>query len=361
MGRGGHTLPTYRALLNRLSRSFELTVYSEVPVEKEWLELEHMYTIKGVPRARLPRRLRELLFILLLIKDHLRKPFHLVHAHSTYPTGFAGVLCQKIFGLPVIVSLHAAEGSALPDIGFGDLLHRRRAKVNRWVINHARVVTALSDFQRREVVRHLGVRRPVVVIHRGVDLEKFYFERPEPIGSPIVFLAVGYLNPIKDPETLLNAFCAIRKELDSVLILVGRDYTEGAVRTQVDALGLSASVKLEGHIDHDMLVAYYRKADFLLHTSRYESQGMVVAEAMASGVLVAGTRVGLMSDLSETCCLTVPPRDAKGLAQAVLRLLRDPAKMRELRTNAYRWSKAHSLERCADTIADLYREQMLAQ
>lgn len=49
LGRGGHTLPTYRALLNKLSKEYELVVYLEVPVQPEWLQLEHRYSIRSVP------------------------------------------------------------------------------------------------------------------------------------------------------------------------------------------------------------------------------------------------------------------------------------------------------------------------
>ena len=304
------------------------------------------------------RRLRELCFTFGVIRDHLREPFHLIHAHSTYPTGLAAVILKLIFGVPAIVSLHAAEASAFPDILFGDLLHKRRAKMNRWVINNATVVTALSDFQRREVVANLKITRPVIVIHRGVDLEKFYVKRLNGLHSPATMLSVGYLNPIKDPDTLLRAFAAIQQETDSILIVVGRDYTNGYVKKLAEQLGIADKVNFEGFIDHEHMDALYQRADVLLHTSRYESQGMVVAEAMASGVLVVGTKVGLLSDLSGECCVTVPPKDPGALASAVLDLLRSKERMDLLRENGYRWSRHHSLDNCSREIMELYEKLM---
>ena len=109
LGRGGHTLPTYRALLNRIAAHYELTVYSEVPIEASWLLLPHSYTLKQITARKMHRRLREISLVFILIRDHLREPFDLIHAHSTYPTGLAAVILKIIFGVPVIVSLHAAE------------------------------------------------------------------------------------------------------------------------------------------------------------------------------------------------------------------------------------------------------------
>lgn len=347
-------MPTYRALLNRIAAHYELTVYSEVPIEASWLLLPHGYTLKQVTARKMHRRLREISLVFILIRDHLREPFDLIHAHSTYPTGLAAVILKIIFGVPVIVSLHAAEASAFPDISFGDLLHKRRAEINRWVINNATVVTALSDFQRREVVTNLKVTRPIIVIHRGVDLEKFYVKRLNGLHSPAIMLSVGYLNPIKDPDTLLHAFAAIQQEMDCILLVIGRDYTNGSVKSIAGQLGIADKVKFEGYVDHERMDVLYQSADVLLHTSRYESQGMVVAEAMAAGVLVVGTKVGLLSDLSGECCVTVPTKDPGALASAVVDLLRNKERMDMLRENGYRWSRHHSLDNCSREIMELY-------
>lgn len=356
LGRGGHTLPTYRALLNRLASNYDLTVYSEVPIDPSWRDLPHGYHLRDITSKKLPRRLREILLLFVLIKDHLRKPYHLVHAHSTYPTGFVAVIFQKLFNVPAIVSLHAAEASSFPDISFGDLLSKRRAMVNRWIINNASAVTALSDFQRREIQNNLNISRPVSVIYRGVDLKRFYFKRLNGVNSPAVLLSVGYLNAIKDPDTLLRAFSAIQKQLESILIVVGRDYTHGEVQKDAHRLGLSDKVRFEGYVDHEKMDELYRQADLLLHTSRYESQGMVVAEAMASGVLVAGTNVGLLSDLAGECCVTVAVKDPQSLATAVLSLFRNKERMQLMRENAYRWSRQHSLDNCSEVTMDLYEK-----
>jgi glycosyltransferase involved in cell wall biosynthesis len=345
-------------LLNRIAAHYELTVYSEVPIEASWLQLPHGYTLKQVTARKMHRRLREISLVFVLIRDHLREPFHLVHAHSTYPTGLTAVILKMIFGVPAIVSLHAAEASAFPDISFGDLLHKRRAKINRWVINNATVVTALSDFQRREVLTNLKITRQILVIHRGVDLDKFYIKRLNGLHSPAIMLSVGYLNPIKDPDTLLQAFAAIQQETDCVLLVVGRDYTNGSVKRVAEQLGIAERVKFEGYVDHEHMDVLYQRADLLLHTSRYESQGMVVAEAMASGVLVVGTNVGLLSDLSGECCVTVPTKDPGALASAVLDLLRNKERMDLMRENGYRWSRHHSLDNCSREIMELYEKMI---
>jgi glycosyltransferase involved in cell wall biosynthesis len=353
LGRGAHTLPSYRALLNRLAQNYSITVYFEVPLDPEWLKLPHDYAIRFIKRRKFPRRLQDFLFFLLLMRDHLRKPFQLIHAHSTYPTGLTAILMQKIFNLPSLVSLDGGEGVGFPEIKFGDLVSGRRATLNKWIINQASVVTALTFFQRDHVYKNLGIKREIRIITRGVDPAKFP-KAEKPVGDPVVFLNVAYLSPIKDPRMLLNTFFIIQQEVKSILIQVGEDYMDGTVQQLARALNIADKVHFEGHISHERIAEYYKKSDVLLFTSRYESQGVVVSEAMATGTLVCGTHVGLMADLSGTCCITAPVQDAEGLAAAVINLLREKKRMELIRRNAWEWSDKNTLDSTVSEIRKIY-------
>jgi glycosyltransferase involved in cell wall biosynthesis len=356
LGRGVHTIPTYRALLNKLAENYSIVVYSEVSGQPEWMKLDHRYTIRFFKSMSLPRRIRELLFVILMIREHLKTPFDLIHAHSTFPTGFAAVILQKLFGIPVIVSLDGGEASSFPDLQFGDAHQPRRATINKWVINQANVVTALTNFQRNEVYKNFNIKKEIKIITRGVDLNKFSFCRNKKKGLPVIFLSVGYLSRIKDPETLIKAFFMIQQQIDSQLIHLGKDYMNGLIHQMVKELGISERVRFVEAVDYDSVHEYYEKADILLHTARFESQGMVVAEAMASGTLVCGTHVGLMSDLSGECCITAPPKNAEAMAAAVLDLLNNPEVMAKMRMKAYDWSASHSLDHCVKEFETLYSQ-----
>jgi len=355
LGRGVHTLPTYRALLNRLSQDYLIIVYSEVSLQPSWLTLDHQYEFRSSKLMNLPRRIRELLFPIWLIKEYLKKPFDVVHAHSTFPTGLAAVILQLLFQVPAIVSLDGGEGSSLPDLQFGDAHHRIRKAINKWVINQAHIVSSLTYFQRDEIYKNLAVKREIRVIPRGVDNRKFHYSQSK-IKSSVRFLSVGYLSPIKDPETLLKTFSIIQQQIDCQLIHIGKDYMNGWIQQRANDMGISHKVRFVEPIDYDNISEYYKNADILLHTARFESQGMVIVEAMSSGTLVCGTHVGLMSDLSGECCITVPPKEPEALAAAVLDLLDSAEKMERLRMNAYNWSKNHSLDHSVKAFCCMYAE-----
>jgi glycosyltransferase involved in cell wall biosynthesis len=355
LGRGGHTLPTYRAVLNGLAEQHTLVVLSETPIDPEWMQLEHRYEFRSLSSRKLPRRLREFFFILNLIREQWRNPFDVIHAHSTYPTGFAAVVVQKLFGIPAVVSLDGGEGASFPDLKFGDRHNYRRTLINRWVIKHAAEVTTLTDFHRDQLVKHLGIQRKILVIPRGVDLKKFVFKENQ-TQEPIVFLSVGYLSPIKDPNTLLKTFFIIQQQMESQLIIVGKDFMHGSVQQTAEALGISDKIEFRTYADHDTMPEVYREADVLLHTAVYESQGMVAVEAMASGAVVCGTRVGILSDLSGDCCLTVELRDAEGLAHVVLELVRSNEKFYAQRLRARQWTEKNDLRHTIGKYLDIYNK-----
>jgi glycosyltransferase involved in cell wall biosynthesis len=266
--------------------------------------------------------------------------FHIVHAHSTFPTGLTAVIMQRLFGIPAIVSLDGGEGVAFPDLEFGDLHSRRRTKINQWVLNRARVVTTLTNFHRTLIEENLSWDRKILVIPRGVDTDHFVLKKDTSLHDPLRIVSVGYLSIVKDPITLLKTFQLILKTRPASLTIVGRDYMKGEIQKLAISRGVNSFVDFVSQV--------------LLHTSRYESQGMVVAEAMACGVLVCGTNVGLIDDLANRCCMSSPVGDAEQLANKVLQLIGDPGLMSTLRTNAMRWSADFSLTKTVSRWSEIY-------
>lgn len=354
LGRGVHTIPSYRRMLNSLSDNFEITVFCETPLDGSWRKPERKYKLISWCAGGLPSRVNALLFSLSVVVHHIARKYDVIHAHSTYPTGLIAVILQRLFSVSGVVSLDGGEGVDFASIEFGDLHSRRRTRLNKWVLNRARIVTTLTDFHREAVIENLGIDRSIVVIPRGADESIFYSKDVLRIQTPVRFISVGYLSPIKDPETLLRTFHLIHKEIPSFLTIVGRDYMNGEIQKLASELRLDGHVQFIDQIDYCKVPAMYAQADVLLHTSLYESQGMVVAEALACGLLVCGSDVGLIHDLGDECCVRAPVGDFKILAERVVRLLGDGNRISVLRRNANTWSRNYSLKKTVSRWSDVY-------
>jgi glycosyltransferase involved in cell wall biosynthesis len=95
------------------------------------------------------------------------------------------------------------------------------------------------------------------------------------------------------------------------------------------------------------------QSDILLHTSLSEGHPIVVEEAMSSGVVVCGTKVGLLYDLPD-CCISVDVKDFESLAAATLELIHDSHRIIQVRQLAYQWATRHSMQWTVDEMMALY-------
>jgi glycosyltransferase involved in cell wall biosynthesis len=146
---------------------------------------------------------------------------------------------------------------------------------------------------------------------------------------------------VKDQETLINTFSEIRKRRPAKLKVVGADFMNGKIQKLVRELSLDKDVEFVGAVPYGTIPQYYRWANTLIHTSLYEGQSMAVTEAVATGSLIAGTRVGILFDLGDHCSIGVEPKEFKELADRILALTAQPGACEQKVLNARRWSDEH--------------------
>ena len=139
-----------------------------------------------------------------------------------------------------------------------------------------------------------------------------------------LLIAVGRFHPEKRHPMLIEAFAKARETRpDQGLVLIGDGLTRGAVER---AAGRAGRVHLMGAVtDRDRLAALYASADLLIHGSGAETYGLVVAEAIASGLPVVVPEVGGAADLaSRGASRLYPLGDAGACAKAILDILAIP-------------------------------------
>ena len=153
---------------------------------------------------------------------------------------------------------------------------------------------------------------------------------------------------------LLKAFAIINANAESNLVIVGQNHIGQETQRLVDEFSITASVELVGTVPNEQIAEYLGRAHFLLLTSRYESQAVVLNEAMSSGVVVCATRVGLAFDLGDEYCITADTGDARELADKVLAIMNDAPKYATLRANAFRWCEIHDVKWTAAQYRKIY-------
>jgi len=133
---------------------------------------------------------------------------------------------------------------------------------------------------------------------------------------------------------------------DLELVMAGADKGDGSMQ-QVERLaaelGVQSRVKLPGQVPKERVPDLFERADIFLNTTNIDNTPISVLEAMACGLCVVSTDVGGIPYLVQNGhdALLVPPDDAPAMAEAVRRLLRQPAAAETLSRNA-----RQTAERC---------------
>jgi glycosyltransferase involved in cell wall biosynthesis len=208
------------------------------------------------------------------------------------------------------------------------------------------------------------VRRPVVVLPTGVDLDSF---RPGdqqaarralalPPAGPLC-LYLGRIDREKNLEFLLDAFARVAAERPAArLVLVGRGTREARLRRHAERVGLGDRVHFAGGVAPDVAPLYYQAADVFLFASTTETQGLAVLEAMAAGRPVVAVRAsGVEETVVDGVTGLLVPEDLDVFAAAVLQVLADGGLAAKLSAGGREAALGFGARALGARLAALYR------
>ena len=390
---GMKSLAGVESRLATVCRNLPLQVMFNSPVA--WRLVEDMYAIE-MPFASFLHYFwgwRALLGGLFATLDCPLPPARIYH---TISTGYAGVLAARAAhetGRPALLTEHGIytnerriellmaewvadtvdKGHALDDPRFDlrDMWVRAfEAYARTCYEGCAEVITLYQDNQRVQKV--LGADPAKLrVIANGIDLARFAAIAPAPEhGIPTIAL-IGRVVPIKDVKTYIRAVKHLASRLPSLkaYVIGPTDEDEvyaGECRQMVRDLGLEAIVEFTGAVD---IVQYLPRVHVVVLTSLSESQPLVVLEAGASGIPFVATNVGSCREILEGRPDELPALgrggivtdvvDDKGIAQAVEKLLRDPALRHQYgETLRARVKATYTSDLAAQAYRDLYARHL---
>lgn len=350
-GEFGEGIPALVDTLRVVAQRHPVTVYSLLRADRS--NVPAGIVLRDLPFRTPLLRVDLLLLAVLFAVDHLRHRYTHLHAVAAYPMGSLANALSGLFRIPSLISLQGQELANLPQYEFGDLRSPTGQRRIAGACRRADALTALSRFQA-SALKEIGYAPgSVEVVPFGIDTSRFNYVEKK-LDSPVVFLHVGYAHPVKDIESVLTTFRLVQLEVRSRLIIVGQSHRGGPAERRIRELGLAESVEIAGSMRQADLVDCYDRSHFLLQASRYESQGVVFNEAMASGTVVCSTRVGLADDIGDIACIVANIGDAEGLARKILQVIADEPRYAELRRSGHAWAVEHDAHWTAAQYERIY-------
>jgi glycosyltransferase involved in cell wall biosynthesis len=332
----GQGIPVIKDLFERLSEHFDITFYSFKPVDKTQIP-SAIQVRQTIAWSFLPERIKFIFIPILFTWDQLFRRSQLIFAVSIYPTGKWAVVLGKVFNAPVITQLIAFEAIGETNLVMGDLTKPWLRKLTESVCKKTTALVAVAYYQKDLVLKSLPAQREIDVLPLRINPEKFPYNERTITSSTIQFIHIGYYGIVKDQDTMFKAFAKVATTCDCHLTVIGKGYDDEKLHALLQNLEVVDKISFVGLVKQSELPEYYKKSHILLHTARFETGCAVIQEAMASGVVVCGTEVGILSDIGDQYAIIAGVGDADALADKVIQLVNNPGQYKKLRDSAYKW------------------------
>lgn len=323
------------------------------------------------PEDRIMRRKE----IRALLPELQQRCFDIVHIHTPFQAHYAGVEIAQLLALPVVTSYHtffeAYFEKYLPWLPSAWLRGVAR-KYSRTQCDAVDGVISPSH-QMLERLREYGTGTHAAVIPTGLDLPQYqrretndFREKYGIADSTSLLLYVGRVAFEKNIEFLMDVFLAVHKRKDDVkLVIAGEGPALARLQARAQRMQLQDHILFIGYLQRDTeLLDCYRSCDLFVFASETETQGLVLLEAMASGIpVVATASMGSKDVLLDGVGCLVAKADIQHFTDKVMHMLTDTEFAAEIarRGEAYvnTWTSAEKAKQMLEFYQAVQQQKQL--
>ena len=214
----------------------------------------------------------------------------LVHVHVAYPAGLFALYLKKRKGLGYIISEH--DGIYMPGYDNYHIPGQFEKKMVPVIYKNAKKIHAVSKSLADALVDLKLADTKPIVIPNVVNIDVFKYREKERRNT-FSFIHISSLINQKNPDGMLQALSLVKKKRnDFVLKIIGPAKEE--FKKMVSDLSLEKEVIFMGEIPYADVAKEVSNSDAMVHFTRYETFGCVIAEALCCGIPI------IVSDLDVT-------------------------------------------------------------
>jgi glycosyltransferase involved in cell wall biosynthesis len=232
----------------------------------------------------------------------------LIHVHSPFILGHMGASMARRLGLPLVFTYHTLYDQYVHYFPFArSLSQKAMVFLARKFCNRCDLVVT-PTWVIEKLLRSYGVTVPIISIPTGIDTRlfeegdrNFLRNRWGIAPEEKILLFVGRLSKEKNLDSLFRVFSRVLQDCpDVTLVLAGSGPDEENLRQLALDMGIAGKLVFTGRLSHEEVAGAYKSADIFTFPSVTETQGLVLAEAMAGGLaVVARAAFGSLAIVSD--------------------------------------------------------------
>ena len=249
----------------------------------------------------------------------------ILHAHCAKWAGYAAMIISREYGIPYVITEHLPKLILEPELGPAPSTAWQVPLLKEAYHEAAQVIT-VSDELVAELADYFGHDFCHVTISNVVDTDFYAFKKRQPLDSrPFVFCCPAVFNHRKGYDVLFKAFALLAKVCpETELHIAGRGTDSKDCRKLMRFYGLKGNVTCHGALDAEGMKRLYYQSDALVLATRNESQGLVIAEAMSTGIPAISTQGVPKSMQLDAGFRYVPVGDAEALMKEMQKAVGRP-------------------------------------
>ena len=292
--------------------------------------------------------------------------FDLVHIQTPFIAHYEGLRIARALGVPAVETYHTY---------FEEYLHHyvpflpralMRFIARRFTVSQCAPLDALVVPSRAMLtaLQNYGVQCPMRIIPTGMEMDRFargdgqVFRAQLAIAPDTPTLVhVGRIAYEKNIDFLLRMFVKVIHSVpEAVLIVAGEGPALSHCKSQAASLGIASRVRFVGYLSREAaLLDCYKAGDLFVFSSRTETQGLVLLEAMALGVPVLSTAyMGTVDIVTPQRGACHAPDNEDGFAALAVALLKDPQRRAAMSAEGKAFASTWSAEATTRQLTDLY-------
>lgn len=300
-----------------------------------------------------------------IIEFALANKIEIIHSHDPMALGMRALKVQKDLKLPHVHTYHTLLTEYRHYVPPPFTPDRRTVEeFSKWFCNKVNTVIAPTEEIKRELISY-GVQRPIEVVPTGIDTIEFSKPPEKDIRreysipqDAVLLMYAGRLAKEKNLGFLSKVVSRYMHNEPNVWFLIVGD---GPERKELENFfqdeGLSERVVFAGYVPHKEIKDYYKAADLFVFASLTETQGLVVLEALASGIpVVAIAYKGIANVLVNGEGAITTGIDEEEFYNAIITALE---KKDELRKRGIEYVEKHwSMNTMADRLEVIYQRAL---